>query len=274
MSLARRDLLVALGGTAAGALATLGTEREVEAARDRVPLPFYGSAVSAVRPDQSRPSAAHGQVVWSGARDAGTKRLALTFDDGPDPAWTPRVLAALARHEVVATFFVRGDHLSAHPQVHADSLAAGHELADHSWDHPDLGRLTLAEVSNQLRRTDAAIEHLTGRRPTLMRPPYGHLTGSTVLAAAESGLTTVLWSTQVHEDRFTSHPDGLVGAIRAEVAPGDILLAHDSGSADRVITVDHLDAVLAGLRDDGYELVTVSQLLTASAGSSEVGRSS
>lgn len=261
MSLARRDLLVALGGTAAGALAGLGTDREVEAAHDRVPLPFYGSAASGVRPDQSRPGADHGRVVWSGARGPGSKRLALTFDDGPDPDWTPRVLAALTRHATVATFFVRGDHLTAHPQVHADSLAAGHELGNHSWDHPDLGRLALAEVADQLSRTSTAIEHLTGRRPTLMRPPYGHLAGSTVLGAAEAGLTTVLWSTQVHEDRFTTHPDGIVGDVRAHVAPGDILLAHDSGSADRAVTIDHLDALLAGLRTDGYDLVTVSQLL-------------
>lgn len=256
---------MALGGTAAGTIAGLGSDRAVEAARDRVPLPFYGSAVSAVRPDQSRPSTTHGAVVWSGPRGGAGRRLALTFDDGPDPAWTPRVLAALARHDAVATFFVRGDHLTAHPQVHAGSVSAGHELGNHSWDHPDLGRLTLSEVADQLARTGAAIEHLTGRRPTLVRPPYGHLAGSTVLAAAEAGLTTVLWSTQAHEDRFTAHPEGVVGDIRAGVAPGDILLAHDSGSADRVITIDHLDEILGGLLDDGYALVTVSQLLAPPA---------
>ncbi|GAA1892991.1 polysaccharide deacetylase family protein [Lapillicoccus jejuensis] len=261
MSPARRDVLLALGGTVVGAAASLGTDREVQTVESRSPLPFYGTAVSAVRPDRSRPRAGQGVVVWSGSRTPGDRRVALTFDDGPDPDWTPRVLASLARYDAPATFFVRGDHLRAHPGVHARSLDAGHELANHTWDHPDLGRLPLAQVQDQLARTSAELTRVTGRAPVLFRPPYGHLGGSTLLAAAETGLTCVLWSTQMHEDAWVGHPDRVVPGARELVAAGDVVLAHDSGSPDRLTTIDHLDGILAALRADGHDLVTVTDLL-------------
>ena len=263
MSPARRDVLLALGGAVVGAAASLGTNDEVQAVEARSPLPFYGTSVSAVRPDRSRPAAGQGRVVWSGARTPGDRRVALTFDDGPDPDWTPRVLAALARYDAPATFFVRGDHLRAHPGVHARSVEAGHELANHTWDHPDLGRLPLVQVEDQLTRTSAEMRRVTGRAPTLFRPPYGHLGGSTLLAAAEAGLDCVLWSTQMHEDAWVGHPDRVVPGARGLVSAGDVVLAHDSGSADRLATIDHLDGILAALRADGHELVTVSDLLAA-----------
>ena len=260
MGIARRDVLVALGATVAGAAGALGSDRAVADAHDRVPLPFYGTSVSGIRPDESAPGATRSSVVWAG-ETGGRRRLALTFDDGPDPQWTPRVLATLARHGVPATFFLRGDHLSQHAQVYAGH--EHHEFANHTWDHPDLGRFTYAQVVDQLGRTGDEIARVFGRRPTLFRPPYGHVGGSTMLAAAEAGLTTVFWSSQMREDRRAADPDAIVGDIRGQVRPGHIVLAHDSGSADRVITIDHLDAIVAGLKDDGYELVTVSDLLAA-----------
>ncbi|MEP6798209.1 MAG: polysaccharide deacetylase family protein, partial [Lapillicoccus sp.] len=233
MSIARRSVLVALGGAAAGAAGALGGVRVVDDAHDRVPLPFYGTSVSAIRPDESAPSATSGSVVWA-AEAGGRRRLALTFDDGPDPEWTPRVLASLAKHRAPATFFLRGDHLERYPQVHAQP--SPHEYANHTWDHPDLGRLPYAAVVDQLARTSARIEALLGRRPTLFRPPYGHVGGSTMLAAAEAGLTTVLWSSQMREDLSAAHPETIVANIRGQVRPGHIVLAHDSGSSDRAIT--------------------------------------
>lgn len=254
---------MALGATVAGAAGALGGDRAVADAHDRVPLPFYGSSVSGIRPDESAPGATHGSVVWAGAsgEGGGHRRLALTFDDGPDPDWTPRVLATLRGHDVPATFFLRGDHLSRHAGVYAGH--EHHEFANHTWDHPDLGRFTYAQVVDQLGRTSNEIATVFGRRPTLFRPPYGHVGGSSLLAAAEAGLTTVFWSSQMREGRCVAHPDAIVADIRAQVRPGHIVLAHDSGSADRVITIDHLDAIIAGLHADGYELVTVSDLLAA-----------
>ena len=129
MGIARRDVLVALGATVAGAAGALGSDRAVADAHDRVPLPFYGTSVSGIRPDESAPGATRSSVVWAGEA-GGRRRLALTFDDGPDPQWTPRVLATLARHGVPATFFLRGDHLSQHAQVYAGH--EHHEFANHT----------------------------------------------------------------------------------------------------------------------------------------------
>lgn len=258
MTLKRRGLLAGLGGAMVGAVGAIGGNRAVAAEQERTPLPFYGSSVSGVRPDESYPSAARGTVVWAGA-ESPIKRLALTFDDGPDAEWTPRVLAVLDRHGVPATFFVRGDHLRAHAGMLRDAYGR-HEVGNHTWDHPDLGRRSYAEARDQIARTGDEIERVLGRRSTLFRPPYGHLAGSSVLAAAELGLTTVMWSAQMHEGWWAHNPDSIIEDIRGQARPGAIVLAHDSGSADRIITIGHLDAILDALLAEGYELVTVSTL--------------
>lgn len=258
MTLKRRGLLAGLGGAALGAVSVVGGGRIAAAASEGTPLPFYGSGVSAVRPDGSVPGAASGGVVWSGPATP-ARQLALTFDDGPHATWTPQVLAVLDRHDVPATFFVRGDRLRVNGAILRDA-SPRHEVGNHTWDHPDLGRLEYAACRDQLVRTSDEIHRVMRRAPALFRPPYGHLAGSTVLAAAELGLTSVLWSAQMHEDRFVEHPDGIVGDIRAQARPGAIILAHDSGSPDRVVTIDHLDAIVEALVGDGFELVTVSAL--------------
>jgi peptidoglycan/xylan/chitin deacetylase (PgdA/CDA1 family) len=106
-----------------------------------------------------------------------------------------------------------------------------------------------------------------GVPPTLFRPPYGHLGGAAVLAAAEAGLTSVLWSAQAREDLVAGRPDGIVDDIASQVRPGSIVLAHDTGSDDRLITIDRLPAIIRRLRDDGYTFATVSDLLATSRAS-------
>ena len=256
MGLNRRELLTGAGGAAAGALGLFAADRAT-AAPAPTHLPFYGGYASAIRPDLSAPQAPTGSVIWSGP--ATRRRVALTFDDGPMPDWTPRVLEALARHDAPATFFLKGANVRAHGAIHRDSVGR-HELGNHTWDHPDLARLDHAACTEQLRRTTAEIAHVYGVRPTLFRPPYGHLAGSSLLAASEQGLTTVLWSAQMRENLYVDHPEGISGYIRSVVQPGSVVLAHDTGPQDRLVTIDHLDAIITGLRADGYELVTVSEL--------------
>lgn len=253
----RRDVLTGMGATTLGALGVLAAERTYAEAHRTSPLPFYGGFASGIRPDLSPPSVPGGSMVWSGA--TGTRRVALTFDDGPTPDWTPRVLTALARHGVPATFFLKGINIQRHGPIHRDS-ADIHELGNHTWDHPDLARLGYPECLDQLERTGAIMEKVYGRRPTLFRPPYGHLAGSSMLAAAEQGLTTVLWSAQMDESRFEANPAGIVGYIRKAARPGSIILAHDSGAANRLVTIDNLDTIITGLKADGFAFTTVSEL--------------
>lgn len=257
MALKRRDLLAGIGATAVGGLATITAEKAYAETHRTAPLQFYGGYASAIRPNLSPPSVPTGSVVWSGRTD--TRRVALTFDDGPMPDWTPRVLKALARHDIPATFFLKGINVQRHGGIHRDSLGI-HELANHTWDHPDLARLDYAECVDQIQRTSAIIERVYGTRPTLFRPPYGHLAGSSMLAAAEQRLTTVLWSAQMDEVRFEDKPAGIVGAAREAARPGSIILAHDTGEDSRLVTIDHLDAIISGLKTDGFAFTTVSDL--------------
>ena len=166
----RRDVLAGMGATALGALGVISAEKAYAEVHRTAPLQFYGGFASGVRPDLSPPSVPGGSVVWSGMTD--TRRVALTFDDGPMPDWTPQVLKTLARHDVPATFFLKGINVRRHGAIHRDSVGT-HELGNHTWDHPDLARLDYAECRDQLQRTSAIIEQAYGRRPTLFRPPTG-----------------------------------------------------------------------------------------------------
>lgn len=246
-----------MGATALGALGVVTAEKAYAEVHGGSPLQFYGGFASGIRPDLSPPSVPGSSVVWSGLTN--TRRVALTFDDGPMPDWTPRVLKALARHDVRATFFLKGVNVQLHGTIHRDSIGI-HELGNHTWDHPDLARLDYAQCRDQLERTSAIIEHVYGTRPTLFRPPYGHIAGSSMLAVAEQRLTTVLWSAQMNENRFEDKPSGIVGSARKAAQPGSIILAHDSGARNRLVTIDHLDAIITGLKADGFTFATVSEL--------------
>ncbi|MGK5681394.1 polysaccharide deacetylase family protein [Actinoplanes sp. URMC 104] len=189
------------------------------------------------------------------------KVVALTFDDGPLPSYTPRFLDVLDEAEVPATFFVVGRHLEEHAGLLRGRLAR-HEVGNHSWSHDDLATLDLAGVRRELERTHDAIRRHLGREATLLRPPYGHLGGSTVLAADAMGYDIALWSQQMRERRYAGDPAAqardLVGAVR----PGSIVLAHDAGDERRLVALDALPAVVAGLRARGYRFVTLSELLS------------
>lgn len=259
MEVSRRGALAVGGGIALGALGTGGGIALTQHLEENTPLPFYGSAASAIRPDRSPPSTTGVRLVWAGATT--TRRVALTFDDGPHPEWTPLVLAALDKADAVATFFCLGRNVRDHGAIHRDSVGR-HELANHTFDHPDLGRFAYDRCRTEILRTSELMDKTYGAAPTLFRPPYGHLGGATVLAAAEAGLSTVLWSAQAREDRVTEHPEGIVEDIAGQVRSGSIVLMHDTGSADRRITIDRLGRVISRLRDDGWTLVTVGDLLT------------
>ena len=250
-------MLAGIGASAVGGLAAAGAEKAYAESQATAHLPFYGGYASGVRPDLSPPSAAGGSVIWSGLTD--TRRVALTFDDGPMPDWTPKVLEILARHDVPATFFLTGVNILRHGAIHHDSVGT-HELANHTWDHPDLARLAYPGCTDQLARTSAVINKVYGKRPTLFRPPYGHLAGSAFLAAAEQGLTTVLWSSQMRESNFEGKPAGIVTDVRRSARPGSIFLAHDTGPSNRLVTIDNLDAIITGLTADGFTFTTVSDL--------------
>jgi len=185
------------------------------------------------------------------------RRLALTFDDGPDPKNTPIVLKALRERNVQATFFMIGRNVNAHPDLAAQVLAEGHELANHSYTHPKLSSYSNTRVISELERCQEAIEKATGTVPCWFRPPYGAWakTRQGPLAVKES-LGVAMWSVDTNDwrDRNTS-----VVTRRAvnNARPGSIILMHDIHRTTALAVAPILD----GLLDQGYEMSTMSGFL-------------
>jgi peptidoglycan-N-acetylglucosamine deacetylase len=120
--------------------------------------------------------------------------LALTFDDGPNPAWTPQLLDVLERHKVRATFFLLGGFAQAEPELVRRIAQAGHLIGNHSWSHPDLSCLPAKEIRDELSRTSVALEQMTGSPVRYFRPPFGARRPAVFHIARELGLRTVLWN--------------------------------------------------------------------------------
>jgi peptidoglycan/xylan/chitin deacetylase (PgdA/CDA1 family) len=187
--------------------------------------------------------------------------VAFTFDDGPGPLWTKMVLDTLDEYKVPATFFMVGRNLDAHRDLVRGRLDR-HEVGNHSWSHADLAELDLQGVRREITRTHDMIHRVTGREAGLIRPPYGHLGGSTLLAADSLGYNVVLWSQQMHEATYQSNPAGQVTDIVEHATPGSIVLAHDVGNNTRPVALRHLGEMITGLRGRGFRFVTVSELMT------------
>ncbi|GIJ46198.1 hypothetical protein Val02_30840 [Virgisporangium aliadipatigenens] len=187
--------------------------------------------------------------------------VAFTFDDGPGPRWTPMVLDALDEWQVPATFFMVGRNLATHARLVRGRLDR-HEVGNHTWSHADLATLDRKRVTEELERGHDTIERITGRAPTLLRPPYGHLGGSTVLAADSMNYHIVLWSHQMRERNFRRDPQAQARDIIDSVTPGSIVLAHDIGAARRLVALRQLGNMFAGLKARGFRFATVSELMT------------
>ena len=196
---------------------------------------------------------------------AAKKLVALTFDDGPSPEWTPQILEELRKADVKATFFMLGKHVEAYPDVARAVAAAGHEIGNHTYDHRVLLYFTPAELTNALRRTDEAIRAATGQTTRCFRPPKAWLTTAEKEQIRAMGYETVLWS--LNSKDWVRWDDKLiVKYLVHHVTGGDIILFHDSGGVfkaqggDRHQTVQAIPRLIKALRAEGYRFVTVSEL--------------
>ena len=235
--------LVAVGG-AAGAGVALAT---APGARVEVP-----TARTAVPPGPGQYAAT---VMFRGAPSA--KLVALTFDDGPSPEWTPRVLTILRRYGAAATFFRVGERAQAATELVLRTSAAGHEQGNHTWSHDDLTQHDESFDRDTLERTHKLLAGLTGKAPTLCRPPYGRIDSVGLAACAGLGYGVILWSEHV----TGSNPRGDVDTILRHASPGSVVLAHDGGSEANAALMAELDRLVGVMTNDGYRFVTVSELL-------------
>jgi peptidoglycan/xylan/chitin deacetylase (PgdA/CDA1 family) len=154
--------------------------------------------------------------------------VALTFDDGPDPASTPAVLEVLARLGWRATFFMLGEMAWRAPGVAAEVAAAGHEVALHGDAHRNLLRRTPSQVARDLRRGRDRVTAASGQQPTWYRPPYGVLTGPALLHAARLGLRPVLWTAWGRDWRAAATPASVSDDVLRGVVAGGTVLLHDA----------------------------------------------
>jgi len=190
------------------------------------------------------------------------KAAALTFDDGPDPEWSPRFFELLEEHGARGTFFMVGKAARRHPELVARAAAAGHAVGNHTWDHPSLPLLTGSWRRTQLRWCREA---LGPHGSNLFRPPYGHQTPASQLDAARLGYRAVAWDV-IAEDWTDDPAEILLARVERHFRPGSIVLFHDSlyttvnpAHRDRRPTLEAVRRLLAGHRD--FRFVTVPELL-------------
>ncbi|MFR9722366.1 polysaccharide deacetylase family protein [Streptomyces sp. MS19] len=181
------------------------------------------------------------------------RRLALTFDDGPHPAYTREILAVLRAHGVRATFFVAGENAEWQPALLRAIADEGHLIGNHTWSHPRLDRLPPADARDELARTSDAVARAVGAAPVLARAPYGAWSADTLRAARELGMAPLGWSLDT-DDWARPGTTAISRTLLDGARPGAIVLAHDGGG-DRTQTVAALGYCVPRLLDSGYALV-------------------
>jgi cellulose synthase/poly-beta-1,6-N-acetylglucosamine synthase-like glycosyltransferase/peptidoglycan/xylan/chitin deacetylase (PgdA/CDA1 family) len=248
---------------------------------------MFGIASDHVTGSHGRNEAVPSQVIHGGPviADAATSAhtaqvkahtIALTFDDGPDPVWTPRILDVLRRNHVHATFFVVGTQVAAHPELVRRIVAEGHQIGIHTFTHPDLARLAPWQRSLELRETQLAVAGAAGVTTALLRPPFSSENDAlddadwSVLEQADAaGYVTVL-STRDAEDWQRPGVDRIVANATPDGHAGQIVLMHDAGG-DRSQTVAALGALVPRLKAQGFKFATVSDAVGMAAPVRPVG---
>ncbi|MHB8840496.1 MAG: polysaccharide deacetylase family protein [Candidatus Aquicultor sp.] len=193
--------------------------------------------------------------------------VAITFDDGPNPSYTPQILDILKEKGVKATFFTVGLHVKKYPDIARRIVNEGHDIGNHTYTHKDLVPTTRRMILAQVHKTDQAIQRITGVSTNLFRPPRGIYSSAVrKLLVDEEGYSLILWTVSSVDWRGLS-PRKILRRISRHTRPGAILLFHDSGAlvrregASRENTVESLPMVIDYLQARGYEIVPISEML-------------
>jgi peptidoglycan/xylan/chitin deacetylase (PgdA/CDA1 family) len=184
------------------------------------------------------------------------KEIALTFDDGPYPFYTPLLLHELERSHAVATFFLVGRSCQEFPELVREIVEDGNEIGNHTFNHYKLTKLSAAEIAHQIAADSELLEPFVGHPITLFRPPHGRYDHRVVALASEMGYDTIFWSDSP-EDTKNVLPSVIIGRVLRQATPGGIVLLHNG----QYKTVEALPLIIDRLRAEGYTFVTVSTLL-------------
>lgn len=196
-----------------------------------------------------------GDIFWDAKTEE--KVIALTFDDGPHSKYTPAILDILAEYEAKATFFVLGAHAEKFPDIIYRQVMEGHEIGNHTYDHTTKRSI----LSQEMKETSDIIYAITGNRPKLFRPVGGGYNDVMVQKAKENQLHPVLWSwDQDTKDWDDADYKTIADNVISNASPGDVVLFHDAGGV-REETVKALPLILDYLAENGYETITVSEMM-------------
>jgi len=201
---------------------------------------------------------------------AGARQIALTYDDGPNDPHTLRLLDVLARHNINATFFVIGSYVRRCPEIVREIVRAGHTVGNHTFTHPLLTFKSETEIRQQLSNCQSALEDAIGAHSNLFRPPFGGRRPAVLRLAGELALKTIMWSVTGYD--WKAPPAAVIERkVTRQIRGGDVILLHDGGhnkmGEDRCQTVIATDHLLTRCKAEGYEFVTVPQMMETSAAS-------
>jgi peptidoglycan/xylan/chitin deacetylase (PgdA/CDA1 family) len=204
-----------------------------------------------------------GHVIWE--VDTNEKIVAITFDDGPHPYFTPQILNILAKHNAKATFFVTGLKAKLYPKIIKRELKEGHEVANHTYHHINNSHISAEKLSAEIAKTDEILKKIIGYKPDLFRPVAGHYNDVIVNTAVENEKLVVLWSWHQDPQDWKEPPASRIRThITKSVRPGNIIVLHDwhkRETSQTCQTVMALDGIVDTLTKEGYQFVTVSELL-------------
>jgi peptidoglycan/xylan/chitin deacetylase (PgdA/CDA1 family) len=226
-----------------------------------------GAAGFAVYCGQWPTSQVYGATICRGR--PGDRRIALTYDDGPNPEQTPRLMEILDRHDAHATFFLIGKWAEREPGLVRELEAAGHALGNHTYNHPRMPFISSATATEEMRRCREAVEAAGARfsevdGEMLMRPPYGSRRPGTLRTARAEGYVPVTWSVTCYDWR-PSATKGKIARRAGRAIEGDVILLHDGSdeepAADRSDSVAATEETLRKLRAEGYEFVSIPELV-------------
>jgi len=204
----------------------------------------------------------YGATFVSGAR--GSKRIALTYDDGPNDPHTYRLLEVLEKHSARATFFLVGRYVQQRPDIVREVVKAGHAIGNHTFTHPNLAVASVLQNRLQMEECQRAILEVTGRAPRLFRPPFGGRRPATLQIARSLGLEPVMWNVTSY-DWQVPPAEKIVQTCVRQMRGGDVILMHDGShdafGADRAQTVLATGMLMERYQAAGYEFVTVAEMM-------------
>ncbi len=190
------------------------------------------------------------------------KEVALTFDDGPDSKYTAEILDVLKKYKIKATFFLMGKNMERYPKLVQRINDEGHAIGNHSYDHPDLRKLSKdIAFQNQIAQTQEIFQRILGFEPTIFRPPYGAVTDEQIQFFAQEGLKTINWSIDTFDwDTKQNSAEEILSKVTTYMHEGAIILMH-SGGGNRSNTVKSLSLIIQRLQNEGYAFKTIPEML-------------